>query len=301
MALWIPITIFAAFMQNARSALQKALKGRLTEVGAAYVRFLYALPWAIAYLFALKWILGVEWPEITGTFLLWCLAGGVSQILFTWLLLVLFNFHNFAVGTTFSKTEVVQVALLGLIFLGDRVGLWGGLAIALSAIGVLLLSASASKVTLRRLLVGLGERATLLGLTCGLFLGASVVFFRGATLAVENTPFLMAAAFALAIALIMQTIIMGAYILYAERETMGAVLENWRPATWVGITGMLASVGWFTAFTLQNAAYVRALGQIELLFTFLVSVFWFKERSSRQEVFGILLVVAGIILLLLAR
>ena len=208
---------------------------------------------------------------------------------------------NFAVGTTFSKTEVVQVALLGLIFLGDRVGLWGGLAIALSAIGVLLLSASASKVTLRRLLVGLGERATLLGLTCGLFLGASVVFFRGATLAVENTPFLMAAAFALAIALIMQTIIMGAYILYAERETMGAVLENWRPATWVGITGMLASVGWFTAFTLQNAAYVRALGQIELLFTFLVSVFWFKERSSRQEVFGILLVVAGIILLLLAR
>ena len=121
--LWIPITIFAAFMQNARSALQKHLKGRLTSLGAAYVRFLYAWPFALIYLAILYWGFGWELPRFHGTFLAWSILGGLSQILFTVLLMVLFNFRNFAVGTTFSKTEVAQVAIFGLILLGDKITL----------------------------------------------------------------------------------------------------------------------------------------------------------------------------------
>jgi drug/metabolite transporter (DMT)-like permease len=64
---------------------------------------------------------------------------------------------------------------------------------------------------------------------------------------------------------------------------------------------VLASICWFTAFTLQNGAYVRALGQIELIFTFIASVFFFRERTSRAEIAGILLVAAGIVLLILGR
>jgi uncharacterized membrane protein len=46
---------------------------------------------------------------------------------------------------------------------------------------------------------------------------------------------------------------------------------------------------------------VRALGQIELIFTFIASVFFFRERTSRTEVLGILLVATGIVILILAR
>ena len=119
--LWIPFTIFAAFMQNIRSALQKHLKDRLSTGGAAYVRFFYAWPFALLYLGAVQWFGDYPMPEVSGVFLLYCLLGGVSQILFTFLLIHLFSFRNFAVGTTYTKTEVMQVALLGLVFLGYRV------------------------------------------------------------------------------------------------------------------------------------------------------------------------------------
>ena len=62
MELWIPITIAAAFLQNLRSALQKHLKGRLSTVGAAYARFLYAWPFALVYVWGLHEIGGLAWP-----------------------------------------------------------------------------------------------------------------------------------------------------------------------------------------------------------------------------------------------
>jgi uncharacterized membrane protein len=51
--------------------------------------------------------------------------------------------------------------------------------------------------------------------------------------------------------------------------------------------------------TIQNAAYVRALGQIELVFTFIAAQVVFRERSTGLEIGGIVLIVAGILILLL--
>ena len=86
----------------------------------------------------------------------------------------------------------------------------------------------------------------------------------------------------------------------AERGEIGRVLASWRVSSLVGVTSMLGSLGWFTAFTLQNAAYVKAVGQIELVFTFLASYFVFKERSSVREIAGILLLVVSILVLILS-
>jgi hypothetical protein len=122
MELWIPVTVFAAFMQNARSALQRHLKGRLTTMGATYVRFLYAAPFAIAYMAGLHLIGGAALPSVNGTFLVYVVLGGLSQILFTFLLLWLFSFRNVAAGTTFSNTEVGQNAILGVLVLGGPAG-----------------------------------------------------------------------------------------------------------------------------------------------------------------------------------
>lgn len=299
--LWVPITVAAAFMQNARSALQKHLTGRLTTLGAAYVRFLYAWPFALAYLWGLNGWGGMALPEWNGLFLLYCVLGGLAQIIFTWLLMWLFSFRNFAVGTTYSKTEVVQIAILGFFILGDELSPMSGLAIVIATAGVVVLSAGQTRVTAATLIASLTEKPTLIGLTCGAFLGASVVFYRGAALSLGYDGAVMAAAFTLAVSVVIQTAIMGAYLAWKEPKTLKDVLVEWRWSLAVGVAGMMASAFWFTAFTLQNAAYVRALGQIELVFTFIASVFFFRERTSRIEVAGIALVVAGIVTLLLVR
>jgi drug/metabolite transporter (DMT)-like permease len=238
-------------------------------------------------------------PTPNGLFLLYCLLGGLTQILFTVLLLWMFSFRSFAVGTTFSKLEVVMVAGLGAVILGDGLGLIAVLAIAISAVGVVCLSMDQAKLTLGALVSGLAEKPTLIGLLCAACLGASVVFFRGGALALGHDNVAMAAGYTFAISVVLQTLMMGAYIHWREPGQIRAVLRHWRWAAPVGIAGALGSVCWFTAFTMQNAAYVRAVGQIELIFTFLASVVVFREQVSRIEIIGILLVGGAILLLLL--
>jgi drug/metabolite transporter (DMT)-like permease len=296
---WIPITIFAAFMQNLRSALQKYIKGHLSTGGAAYVRFIYALPLALILLGTLVTQFDYELPGINMRFLVFCLLGSVSQILFTFILLYLFSLRNFAVGTTFSKTEILQIAILGLILLGDTVSLAGTGAIVVGMTGVVVLSMAQTSVTWANLATSLFEKSTLVGLVCGAFLGASVVFFRGATLALEDGDVLIRAAFSLTMALVMQTVMMGIYLLLREPGQMREVFRHWRPAGAVGLAGFLGSIGWFTAFTLQNAAYVRAVGQIELIFTFIASIVFFKEKTSRMELAGIALILVAIVSIML--
>lgn len=301
MELWIPITIVAAFCQNLRSALQKHLKGKLSTGGATYVRFFYAWPFAVIYVWALNEWGGMAYPAVNTKFLIYCVLGGLSQIIFTGLLVWLFSFRNFAAGTTFSKTETVQVALLGFLLLGDTLSTGAILAIFISVMGVMAMSVAQTNISVKSLFVGLVEKSTLIGLASGLFLGGSVVFFRGAALALEYDGFIMAAAYTLAISVVIQTVIMGIYLLWREPGQMRAVLVNWKWAGAVGVAGVLGSVAWFTAFTLENAALVRAVGQIELVFTFIASAVFFREKSTRLEIMGILLVIAGILLILYVR
>ncbi len=297
--LWIPITIAAAFFQNLRSALQKHIKGRLSTVGAAYARFFYAWPLAVAYMLGLNLVGGLDFPTPNATFFIYCTLGGLTQILFTVLLMWMFSFKSFAVGTTFSKLEVIMVALMGAVLLGDGLTFVAILAIAVSALGVVALSAGQARLTWASLLSGLAEKTTLIGLASAAFLGASSVLYRGALLALDGDNIAMSAAFGLSISLIIQTIVMGIYIVWREPGEFVRVIRNWRWAGAVGVAGMLASVAWFTAFTLQNAAYVRALGQIELVFTFLAATLVFREKVERAEVIGIVLIAVAILLLVL--
>ncbi|MGB0506042.1 MAG: EamA family transporter [Pikeienuella sp.] len=298
-SLWIPITFAAAFLQNLRSVLQKAIKGRLSTTGAAYARFLYAWPLGLLYV----WVLtenGFELPTPNATFFIYCALGGIAQILFTVVLLWMFSFRSFAVGTTFSKLEVVLIAGLGAVLLGDSVGPLALLAIGVGAVGTVVLSLTENRLSFGAVARGMLEPATMIGLLSAAFLGASVVFFRGATLALEHPDFIMAAAFSLSIALIIQTIAMGLWFLAFDRDELSHVIREWRRAAPVGVVGMACSVCWFTAFTLQNGAYVRALGQVELLFTFIAGVFVFREKTTLSEIIGVALIFVAILLILLA-
>ncbi|NRB32951.1 MAG: EamA family transporter, partial [Rhizobiaceae bacterium] len=204
------------------------------------------------------------------------------------------------VGTTFSKLEVVLIAILGALLLGDTVTPLAGVAILLGAAGTVLLSLQETKMTFWGLLRGMTEKVTLVGLLCAALLGASVVFFRGAALTLGHDNFVVAASYTLTIALVLQTLMMGIWFVGFDRPELKRVLIEWRRALPIGLAGMACSVCWFTAFTLQNAAYVRALGQVELLFTIGASIFFFKEKVTRIELAAIALIVCAILLILLA-
>jgi drug/metabolite transporter (DMT)-like permease len=299
MEAWIPITIFAAFFQNVRTALQKSLKSRLSTGGATYVRFLYGAPFALLYIIGLDQFSALSVPSLNGEFAIFIIFGGLAQILATGLLVALFSLKNFAVGTTYSKTETVQAAIFGIVILGEHVGIGAVFAIAISFVGILLISMSSSSFTFRDFFSGWTSKAAGFGILSGALFGISAVSYRAAALSLGGEGAMMQAAFTLVCVLFFQTFVMSIYLPIREPGQLTEVIRNWKVAIWVGLTGMLGSVGWFTAMTLQNAAYVRALGQVELVFTFIASYFFFKEKTNKIEAAGILLIVFGILLLLL--
>ncbi len=297
--LWVPVTLAAAFLQNLRSALQKHLKGRLSTAGATFARFGYGFPVAVAYVLLLHYGFDFEYSTPNLPFFIWGIFGGAAQIAATALLVYLFGLRNFAVGTAYSKTETVQAAVFGLIFLGDHLSWPAIAAIVISLIGVMSISLAKSGGGIRNMRAALFERTTAIGLASGAMFGISAVLYRGASLSLDGPHFAMQAGYTLAWVTGLQTLAMLIYIRIREPGQITKILKAWRVASIVGAAGALGSVGWFTAMTIQNVAYVRALGQIELVFTFIASTVFFHERSTRGEIIGIVLIVAGILLLLL--
>jgi drug/metabolite transporter (DMT)-like permease len=302
MALWIPITIAAAFMQNIRSAMQKSLSEAVGTGGATYARFLFALPFAPLYIYLLGPAQGVPLPTLTEAFFWYCLLGGIIQILATATLIHSFSYRNFAVGTTYSKTEAIQVILTSYLILGETVSLMGGVAIFISFIGVYVLSARGDKLDVVGTIRALGHPGAALGLASGGLFATSSVLYRGASHALEGEPSMfLAAAVTLGVVLVWQTAIMTGWFLFRDRAAITKTVKKWKLALPIGIAGVIASILWFTAVALYNTAYVRALGQVELLFVLFASVVIFKEKISRREYLGMALITGGIILMLMTR
>jgi drug/metabolite transporter (DMT)-like permease len=297
MELWIPITIAAAFLQNLRFMLQKQVKGRLSTSGATFARFVWAAPLALAFVLALSSARGESPPPMNTTFLAYAALGGLTQILATALVVALFSLRNFAIGVSFSKTETVQSVVFGIILLGELASTSAVIAIFISLAGIMLISVPAGGLVLTSAF----NRPAVYGLASGALFGVSAVSYRAASLSLASGDFLIRAALTLAVVTLMQTVAMWVYLAWREPGEIGRVLAAWRVTMWIGAAGMLASLGWFTAMTLQTVAYVRALGQVELLFTFATSVLVFGERSTPREIAGIVLLIAGIVLLLLYR
>lgn len=298
--LWIPITIWAAFAQTLRNAAQRHLTAELGTLGATLVRFLYGLPFAFAWLWGVQSYTALPLPDTAVAFWLWVLVAGVSQIVATALLLRVMAERNFALGVAYSKTEIIQVALFAFVFLGDRVGMLTGLAIACGTLGVLLLSPADRNRPLRTLLAGLGSRTALLGLACGAGFALAAVGYRGAALALHE-EFLMAGAYTLVAAQLVQTILLGGWLLLRDFDAVLRVLRAWRASLFAGFMGAAASAGWFTAMAIEPVAHVRTLGLVELLFSYVVSRRVFRERLGRIELGGIALLSLGLVIVTLAR
>ncbi len=298
MELWILITLGAAFAQTLRFMLQKHLKTtQLSTAGATFARFIYSAPLVAVIAMVYARLSGQGAPEIPTVFWPYMLAGGTSQILATMCVVALFAHRNFAVGITFKKTEVLLSALFGLLILGD-VFTWPAImAICVGFAGVLLLADNpAGDGPWRKRIF---NKATALGLGAGILFGISGNGYRGASLSLAEGDVFYRAIITLACVTAFQTVAMAAWLVWRERGEITRVLRVWRVAGLVGLTSMAGSICWFTAFTLQNAAYVNAVGQIELLFSLIIGAFVFGEKVTAREWQGLLLLTGSIVMLVL--
>ncbi|MEO1639579.1 MAG: DMT family transporter [Pseudomonadota bacterium] len=298
MEAWIPITIGAATAQTFRFMLQKRLKGMaLSTGGATFARFVYSAPLvAVIAVFYVN-VTGQGAPQIPPAFWGYAFAGGTSQILATMCVVALFSHRNFAVGITFKKTEVLLSALFGFIILGDAFTALSIGAMLVGLAGVILLSDPPDGVGPWHQRVF--NRATALGLGAGVLFGISGNGYRGASLSLGDGDVFYRAIVTLALVTAFQTLAMALWLVWREKGEVMRVLRAWRVAGLVGVTSMIGSICWFTAFTLQNAAYVNAVGQIELLFSLIIGAVVFGERVSAREWQGMALLAVSIITLIL--
>jgi|TARA_Y100000389_G_scaffold16706_1_gene14701 drug/metabolite transporter (DMT)-like permease len=296
---WMIVTIFGAFFQNLRSSLQKKLNKDLSTVASTYVRFVFALPFAslLFFIYFKNFEIIIEILSQTN-FLYYVILASVFQIIFTFVLLYLFKYSNFVVGTSLSKTEVIQVAIFEYLILKDKLNILGISGIIIATLGVIIMTIKDLKLFFNNFF----SKTTLIGLTSGLFLGLSVVYFRAAALSLINFSSNFEKALStLFIGLVIQTSIITVYLLIFERSEFKKLYNNKFESCLAGLAGFMATLSWFYAFTLMQASFIRAFGQIEIFFSYLSSKYFFKEKLKFSEIIGIIIFVSGVLLMLITK
>ncbi len=301
MPIWIPIAVVAALLQSWRTALQQKLRGVLSVNGAGFVRYLYGMPTALVLLLIALAVTGASLPSGHPLFVLYCVLGGLGQIIATNLLIMSFGYRNFAVGTAYSKTETVQSAILALFVLNEvpRPLAWFGMGVGL--IGVMALSLSGRGLKPRDLLEATIQPAALCGLGSGLVFGFTTVFIKLANQSLNAPSIVVGALFTLVVTNTLQILMQGGWLLWREPAELRKAFTSWRGSMWVGTLSGCGSACWFTGFALANVALVRAVGQIEIVFTLLFSRFYLKEILKPNDVAGLALVVLGVLFVIIGH
>jgi drug/metabolite transporter (DMT)-like permease len=290
--LWAAFTIVAAAAQTVRNATQRGLTARLGTVGATHVRFLFGFPFALIFLIAVMIALRQAPPLPPLMFWAWVIDGALAQVAATALMLAAMNDRSFVVVYAYIKTEPVQVALFGLVFLGDAVTPIMAAAILIATAGVVTMALKPG--------TSADLKSTLLGLGAGAMFALSAVGFRGAILSLGLPSYVMAATFTVVVGLMLQSVLLSLYLWLRNPDVLVAIVRAWRPSLFAGFMGALASQFWFLAFALATAASVRTLALVEVLFAQAISRFVFKQPTTAREAVGVVLIVIGVALLLWA-
>ncbi len=290
--LWIPFTLAAALGQVVRNATQRHLTGPLGTLGATNVRFLFGFPFSLVFLAValaatgdrLQWPVSMFWPLL--------LLGALSQIVATGLMLAAMADRSFVVTTAYIKTEPIQAAMFGFVFLNDTLNALKVIAIIIATVGVVITALRPGGKDLASL------KPTVLGLVAAAFFALSAVGFRGAIIVVPGVTFVTAASFTLVLGLFVQTLVLSIYLVWRAPDVLASILKLWRPSLLAGFTGAAASQFWFLALALTAAANVRTLALVEVLFAQAIAYYSFKQTPTLREVLGIVLIVVGVGLLI---
>src|ERR1700751_1227780 len=291
-ALWIPFTLIAALGQVARNAMQRSLTGPLGTWGATNIRFLFGFPFSILFFAGVLIFSGDHAPWPTAAFWPWLLLGALSQIIATGMMLVAMNDRSFVVTTAYLKTEAIQTAIFGFVFLGDHLTVLKVIAILIATVGVVITALRPG-----------GEKSfaeikpTVIGLVSAAAFALSAIGYRGAIITVPGVTFVTAASYTLVWGLFVQTLVLTIYLLWRAPDILRKILGLWKPSMLAGFMGAFASQFWFLAFALTAAANVRTLALVEVLFAQGVAYYSFKQPLSARELSGIVLIVVGVALL----
>jgi len=293
MELWIYFTILAAFMQAVRTAGQKQLSHHLNATATTLVRFLFALPLVWIYLWSIKYYQHIDFPSLNVNFTKSATLAALAQVVGTIFTIKAFGYQNFAVATSLVKTEAILTALLSVLMFDAVLSGFGWLSVIVGVIAVLILSK-----TDKNIVSIFKSPAAAFGVGAGLCFALATLWIRQASLLLE-TDLIFSAAYTLTFMVTLQSILVLAYLLYKDKKQVTEMKKHWKLCCFIGTTSMLGSVGWFTASSLQNVAYVKALGQIDFFFTLLITLRVFKESISIREYFGMFLIMLSVFILLL--
>ena len=299
MELWAVIALIAAVAQSLRTVCQKLLIPHAGELGASFSRFFFGVAFAWLWTISICIKTNSSLPGMSASFLIFVGLAAILQIAFTILLIMMFSHRNYAIGIALSKTEILQTAILEAILIGYAASYSIMLAISIGLIGIALLSYQ--KIEFEN-----GNKANLffssshfLGIGSGSCLALANIFYFKATILLDSDMLLLDASFTAAIAISLQTVILGGYLSFKQPVQLMLCLANWKLGLLIGITATISTAAWFFAFAMFHLGAVRAVGQIELIISILFSWLFLKEKITLLEVIGISILGVSIILVLL--
>lgn len=290
--MWIPITLAAATFQILRTSRQHRLRSVLSVNGAGFVRYAYGFPLALLLSFVTFVVAGATTPTIPWRFWPIIAGAGIAQIVGTLALLRAFDLRYFAIGTVYAKTEVIQVAIVSTIALGEPLEPLGRVAAVLCMAGVAWLAAPNR---LRDILGRAGDPAALMGIIAGGCFAIAAVGIRGASTSLDGDSTWGRALLTLTVMLGIQAALNAGWLATRDRVELVRVGTGWRAALPVGVLSLCGSAGWAVAVTLTNAAKVRTLGQVELVIAFAISAWVLHETHTRAEYAASALVLVGVV------
>lgn len=292
---WVFATLIAASLQTGRTALQQRLRGRLSTNAAGFVRYAFGAPFSLAAVAFLA-ISGVALPSPSATFMWRVALGGLAQILGTFFLITAFQQRDFAIGTIYSKSESLQVALISWLVLGEGLGwgAWVGMAVLLSGVALLATKGDVSK--LRSLFSSTGDRAMWSGIAAGAGFAVAAICIRSASKTLGDDQPIVRALITLAVMNTLQVVMNGGWMLIKRPAEFAAIGHEWKSSALVGFLSVTGSAGWAIGMTLHNAAAVRAVGQVDAVLALIVGSVFFHEQRRRSDFFGTALVISGVLL-----
>lgn len=284
----------AAFMQAWRNAFQKQLSTTVDVYGVTLARFIFALPLALLYISCLYHFQPVtDSVHFNLRFAIYVLIAALSQIAATALMVQLFKQKNYAIGVGLAKSEAVLAAIIAVVFLSDHLSLLGWFGVVVGGFAVFLMSKGRefSDFSIQTLCVGIGS---------GLCFAITSLLVREASLELTNLPFIHRAAWVLLMVIGTQCFLLLMYLGIFRRATLWAMWQRIGLTFRVSLCSFLASLGWFSAMSMQSVPIVKTLGQVEIIFSMLISAYFFKEKLARAEHLGIVLVVIAAFLVIWA-
>ncbi len=295
------MTLFAVCAQTLRTAGQKRLTDRLQPITVTFARYLFGLPIVAIYFFFLVKFSGSTAITFSYVFMIFVGIAALFQIAATILMLELFKLRNFAIGVTYVRSETFLTAIVGALLFGEFIDRGGWIAIILSMVGILILNRKHAALERAKAMNWLWNRSAALGLGSGLLFALTSLSIRKASLSLGDINYLYQACVTLLSMIIVQVILMGVYLLVRNPEQLSGLAKEWKLSGFIGMTSAFGSIGWFSAMTLEKAALVKALGQLELILALIISRSFFRERMNYLEAIGMGLTAAGITWLLLSR